>query len=194
MKTICSAVAACALLVTAATPLQSQAASSITGDISFVGGVDLDSPIGTAIKFTSIYDGFYGPPDGPTVSATHGSYSAVGLGTSATFTAFTFSPSPISITPLFTFSANGTTYSFDVTSVTYYSKDSAFINLAGSGVAHISGASDTPGTWSITVDVASSTQTYGTFGAYISVPEPSSLSLVFSAGIAVLFGRKLSRK
>jgi len=71
----------------------------------------------------------------------------VGLGS---WTPFTFSPSlsPNPLNPLWTFTlAGGKTYSFAATSVTIVKQDSGFLNLMGTGVAHIDGLEDTAGNW-----------------------------------------------
>ena len=53
------------------------------------------------------------------------------------------------MTPLWTFATNGLTYSFDATSVELDLQFAGFINLHGSGIAHLTGYADTPGTWSM---------------------------------------------
>lgn len=187
MKTLLAAVIVSAAAVLL--PLRSQAAPSINGQITFFGGAQLNGVIGGANQFVSIYDPAYGPPDGPTSSAATGAYSLVAGGTEALFTDFVFKPNPSVVSPLFTLTTSGETYSFDITSTTYFHQDSMFISMAGTGVAHITGTTtyaDTPGTWSITLTGTSSTQTVGTFGAYIVVPEPTVATLFLGLGAAAL--------
>lgn len=172
--------------ITAALSLALAAKAQIfTGSISFVGGADLDNPIGSATSFVN----FYGPSGsgGPVVQAgslTSGVYASVPGGTAATFnTPFTFSPSPASPLQLWTFSVGGTTYSFDVNAVTtdiqnVYSGGIAYLNVGGTGIGYVTGYSPTPATWSITGTTANSGSLTITIGSAVNaVPEPSALAL-----------------
>lgn len=185
---MCSSKGSLKQLVAVATALLMALAAKaqiFTGSISFVGGADLDNPIGSATTFVN----FYGPSGsgGPVVQAgslTSGVYASVPGGTPATFTTpFTFSPSPASPLQLWTFTVGGTTYSFNVNSVTtdiqnVYSGGIAYLNVGGTGIGYVTGYSPTQATWSITGTTANSSSLTITIGSSVNaVPEPSALAL-----------------
>lgn len=175
-------------------------AASINGAISFSGGATLDGPLATASGFTG-FEGI-GSATGPVVLAGSmtGDYSSVAAGTSATFDAFTFNPSPSSATPLWSFTDGGLTYSFSITSVTVDEQTPFFLNLSGNGIASITGFTDTPATWSIT-DTGNGATPIITFGnadlvsPVKTVPEPTTAGLMLvglgSFGFARLFRRTI---
>lgn len=175
-------------------------AQIFTGSISFVGGADLDNPVGSATTFVN----FYGPSGsgGPVVQAgslTSGVYGSIPGGTPATFAPFTFSPSPASPLQLWTFTVGATTYSFDVTSVTtdiqnVYSGGIAYLNVGGTGVGYVTGYSPTPATWSVTGTTANSGSLTITIGSSVNaVPEPSAMALALAGLVAggIFFRRQL---
>jgi hypothetical protein len=83
------------------------------------------------------------------VLSTDGNYAGVPLGTTVTLaTPWTFCP-PGPETPLW--SINGYAgMTFDLVSATVVTQNSAFLNIKGSGIAHMVGYDDTPGTWLFT--------------------------------------------
>ncbi len=152
-------------------------ADTISGTISFSGGAQLDnSDLGLATQFVSIY--------GTEVVAGSqtGNYTGILGGTPAVFTPFNFATPPAGgVIPLWTLTIGGVTYSFDATSVQIVTQNSDFLNIAGTGIAHITGMDDTVGTWSIT-DTGGGGTEYFTFGAATQVPVPdesSTLALLF---------------
>ncbi len=167
-------------------------AQIFSGQISFVGGANIDNAVPNATTFTS----FIGPSGSgdPVVQGgmESGAYGSVPGGTDVAFTApFTFSPAPVSPFQLWTFTINNTTtYSFDVTSVTTDSQQIfggsiAFLNVGGDGLAYITGYAATPATWSITGTSANSAAVTITIGSAINaVPEPSTVSLMV-AGLLI---------
>jgi hypothetical protein len=73
------------------------------------------------------------------------------LGSSVTWSGFSW-PSNVLVAPLWHFmSVAGTTYSFDLANVSVFSQSNSFLNLMGSGTLHVDGFDDTPGTWSFTI-------------------------------------------
>lgn len=154
-------------------------AQIFTGSISFAGGAVINNNLGSATAFSS-YFGPLGPGTGSPVvlGGTTGDYSSVPAGTQVTFTPFTFDSAPVSVAPLWTFTYNSITYSFDITSETSYFQNTQFLNLAGTGVAKATGFQDAVGTWTITDTSTSGAAVQVTFGASVNaVPEPSPMSL-----------------
>jgi hypothetical protein len=153
---------------------------SIGGSITFAGGANLNAPLGSATGFTNIF-GVGANPD-PNVLGTSGDYSSVPDGTFAMFTPFTFSPlsSASSDFTLWSFMVGPVDYSFLATSVAFVYQDANVLNIAGDGIAHIDGFSDTTGTWTIT-DTGTGESPVFTFGAGATVvPEPSTFALIVS--------------
>jgi hypothetical protein len=142
-----------AVAVSAAFTTQAQpAAPPINGNLSFVSGfLTFDtSNIGTARSILSYSNVVAGTGTG----AYGGVSNAV-----FTWTPFTFNPPAASVKPLWTYTTNGVTYSFDATSVSLIFQNSGFLNLRGTGVAHITGYLDTPGTWTLAAQLVSSKYT-----------------------------------
>jgi hypothetical protein len=77
-----------------------------------------------------------------------GSYAPVPTGTPAAFTPFSLTAA--GVTPLWTFTSGGLTYSFDATSIVVVKQTNAFLDLEGNGNANITGFTETSGMWSIT--------------------------------------------
>lgn len=167
------------------------AASSITGTIEFVGGANLNGSLDTATDFSLLF-GPLGTGSPGVRSGATGTYSLVTPGTQATFSLFTFNPSPASPFTLWSFSAGGTLYSFDATSVVISAQNANFLDLEGTGVAHVTGFADTAGTWSITATGAGPTFTFGEQTTL--VPEPSSVALLLVAGSLAVFWRANARR
>jgi len=166
---------------------------SINGSVAFIGGATLDGPMDTATAFTS----FFGSSGSgtPTVLAGSqtGDYLAVPDNTPATFTLFTFNPPAPSVIPLWTLMVGAVSYSFDATSVVDAFQNSVFLDLQGTGVAHITGFADTVGTWSITDTGLGSVPVF-TFGAGVQVvPEPSSIALLLVGASVFAFRAKAKR-
>lgn len=163
-------------------------APSITGTIQFVGGANLNGPLDTATGFTSLF-GPLGTGDPLVRSGATGTFSIVPAGTDAPFSLFNFNPSPASPFTLWSFSVGGAAYSFDATSVTISSQNANFLDLEGTGVAHVTGHADAQGTWSITLTGGGPTFTFGEQTTI--VPEPSSLALLLVGSL--LFIRRYQR-
>ena len=138
--TIPTACAAAMLAVTLASPLAK--ANMITGSVGFGAlGVSINtSTLATASTFSLT---------SPFVTTESGSY-AVPEFTSVAFTGFSFNQAVSSVTPLWTFTVGGITYSFDATSVSsLYDATHRQWDISGSGIAMITGFDATPGSWTV---------------------------------------------
>jgi hypothetical protein len=170
-------------------------ATYITGDIQFNGGATLNTgDLATATAFTSIF-GPGGPSFMPQVlggGTQTGDFAGVPDATLVDFKTFSF-PTSTPIISLWSFMVGGTAYSFDATSVSVTYQDSNFLDIVGTGTAHITGFLDTSGTWEVT-DVGGGSAPVFTFGAATDVaggstPEPtaSALLLMFLPAAWVAF-------
>jgi len=123
------------------------------------------------------------------VSTTGGSgnYTPALSGQSATMTTFTFSPSfsPDPLVPLWTFTYSGDTYSFNATSLLVSSSIPDSITMGGTGMAYITGFDATPGTWVLSANDASGTESFSLSTQISSVPVPVAM-LLFAPGLAGL--------
>ena len=140
-------------------------AASITGSITISGVATLNSTsLATATAATAFPFSF--------VTLGSGSYAAT-PGSLVTYFPFSWSPASTPVTPLWTFTSLGTTYSFDLSSLAIDTQNAAFLNLSGAGTAHVTGLTDTAGTWTFT---ATSTGTsvsamFGFVSSETSVPD-----------------------
>ena len=114
---------------------------SIEGSVSFQGIPVLNGPVSSATAITNF-------SSAAVAAGAPGSYAGLG-GLVAVWSPFVFSPALAPVAPLWSFSTNGLAYSFDATSILLDLQFSGFINLHGSGIAHLTGYADTPGTWSM---------------------------------------------
>src|SRR4051812_3012351 len=128
----------------------------INGTIDFAGGFSLadsannpTSDFTVATKFSS-FDNVHVDHNGT------GAYLAVpALTTGVTYNGFTFDPINAStpLTPLWSFTLTGVTYSFDLTSFVVDTRSQTSIHLIGTGIAHIDNGlgtfADTQGTWDL---------------------------------------------
>ncbi len=138
---------------------QSANAASITGGISLAGGpVTTDTGnLATASTIT----GF----GAVTTTSTSGSYTPVTAGTVVTTTTgFTFKPIlvPSPVINVWNFVFAGKTYSFDLYSIQSVSQgldvnNNQFLNISGTGILHITGFTDTVGSYIFTANSAGGT-------------------------------------
>jgi hypothetical protein len=117
-----------------------------------VGVPVLNGPAGSATAITNF-------SSDTVTSSAPGNYAGLG-GLVAGWSPFAFAPAVVPVVPLWTFSTNGSTYSFDATSVQLDFQNTNFINIYGSGIAHLTGYADTPGTWSIGIGQIGSSYTF----------------------------------
>jgi hypothetical protein len=112
----------------------------INGAIGFGGNVMLDSSLANATtiwSYIGVSDNF----------GSLGTYTNLPTGTVATCTPFTFNPPDASVLPLWSCTNNGVVYSFEATSMEILFHNSNGLVIQGSGIAHITGFSDTVGAW-----------------------------------------------
>lgn len=172
----------------------SSMASPISGNISFVGDLNLtgdSSPVlasnATGIDFVSAI----------TYGGKGGDYASVPLGTPVTFSDFTFYPSSLlPINDLWSFTSGGKTYNFDLLAVTASHDPVNTLALNGTGLLEITGFDNTPGTWSLTTqDGKEGTLTFSSQASAVApVPEPGSVMLlgVGLLGFAIFGKRRMN--
>jgi hypothetical protein len=160
------------------------AAAPITGFISF-GGAYTPVDGGGAAVAQSVATGVDVTGDVAVVSCALsasclGTYAPVTGLVAATYNDFQFNPLGGSVSPLWTFTHLGVTYTFDLATVNIDVQDDVFLTLTGTGTLHATGFDDTFGRWSFSGDTTNGAQF--AFSSTNSVPEPASLML-FSLGI-----------
>ena len=175
-----------ALILVGLTVLNVSALPSINGSIEFSGSFTTDAPgsLSSATQFLSF--------SGVTVQGTPtGAYSVIPSGSEVTYTPFTFRPSlsPSPLEPLWEVEYEGVEYSFNATGVNIDSEIEFFIQLSGTGIAHIPNYDPTPGTWVLSATDFFGTLTFNatTVNATTAVPEPTSILLV-TVGLLGLVG------
>ena len=118
----------------------------ITGSIEMGGKATLDNAnLGSATKATVV--------TGSSVQLADGTFTGTD-DTGVTWnTPFAWNPPNTPIDNLWSFTFDGKTYAFDLTTVTIVSQSSSFLNLTGVGVLQISGGlyDDTAGDFSFTI-------------------------------------------
>lgn len=150
-------------------------ATPIDGTINFDGEATTNSGnLATATSFTSIIGTMVVPQE-------TGSYAAIPAVTPVTFTPFSFSAA--GVTPLWTLTLAGITYSFNATSIVVDAQNANFLNISGTGIASITGDTSTAGTWSITDTSVGGSPTF-TFGADSVVPDSGVTALLILLGLA----------
>jgi len=150
-------------------------ATPIDGTINFDGEATTNSGnLATATSFTSIIGTMVVPQE-------TGSYAAIPAVTPVTFTPFSFSAA--GVTPLWTLTLAGITYSFNATSIGVDAQNANFLNISGTGIASITGDTSTAGTWSITDTSVGGSPTF-TFGADSVVPDSGVTALLILLGLA----------
>jgi len=161
-------------------------ATPITGTINFNGEATTNSGnLATATSFTTIV--------GTTVVPLElGSYAAIPAITPVTFTPFAFNAA--GVTPLWTLTYAGVTYSFTATSIVVAAQNANFLNITGTGIASITGFQNTAGSWSITDTTVGGSPTF-TFGAASVVPDSGTTAMLILLGVAGIgFGVVLARR
>lgn len=198
MKKIAMIVLMTAVMAVVAAPKAEAAA--ITGGIGFVGAaVPTDasgnpiSPLNWAaagtkgIQFTSA-----------AALSGSGAYASVPAFTTATFTNFIFDPFG-GVTPLWTFTVGGNTYSFDFTSITSITKTGDYssnsLEIRGMGTLKATGYDDTSGTFIFTGNGANGAGfTFSASDAAATVPEPGTMVLFGTGLLGVAAAARRLRK
>jgi hypothetical protein len=170
------------LLGCAAWMFSQKVEAQFNGTIGFDGVATFDGPLQSgpfgATEFTAIY-GITGPGSEPEVTygSTSGGYSLIPAGTSATFNTFSFAPLSAPPFQLWNLSYDSTTYSFDITSETYFSESNGFLNIGGDGIAYVNSNAYTDATWDITDTGNGFALSFGNGTSVLPTPEPSSILL-----------------
>lgn len=125
----------------------------INGSISFQGDASLNGSTSTATAINSI-------TNINVLMATNGDYAPLQNSRATIWTPFTFNPPQIPVVPLWTCTSNGITYSFDATSMVVVFTSVNFVDIQGTGIAHITGQADTPGVWTVGVGGIGSSVTF----------------------------------
>lgn len=161
--------------------------TSISGDISMSGTVTIDGTgFNTATKFTAFQNVFVGGP-----AALSGDYAGTS-GAAVTMTPYTWSPPTAStpISPLWSFTSAGKTYSFDLSVLHMDFSSPTGLLLSGLGTAHITGSGveklDTTGRWNLSAQtLGTATFTYSS-STSVSAGVPDGGSTVAMMGAALL--------
>jgi hypothetical protein len=144
---LCAAAVCAAVL--AGTSALAIPVTEFSGSITFSAtGVTTDNPI--------LQDDTKFSLAGVTTATTTGTYSTLGVNDEAvSFTGFTFTGpgAAATVIPLWTFDVGQTVFGFDATSVTAQWVNTVGSSgewiISGTGMASISGYTDTPGTWTV---------------------------------------------
>jgi hypothetical protein len=157
----------------------------ITGEIHFAG---LWAPTGgTGIATATGIDFSAGGLE--SVLAGTGNLS-VPMGTPVTFKNFTFAPFPGPGVPLlWSFSAGGIDYSFDLNAVTVPFQGGTQLVLSGTGTLHATGFDDTEAIWDFTGNSGATLFSFSTDN--VAVPEPITVGLL---GLGLIGLTAASRK
>ena len=180
-------------LISCAFCVQQAQAVPVTGAISFGGDFapntgDLNTA--TSISFSSFIF----------ATSVSGSYSSVptfDLSLGIIHNSVTFDPFTAPVTPLWSFSYLGLTYSFDLLSLTF-DRGPDTLTLDGSGTLKISGGGydDTPGSWIMTLNQADGTFSFSSSnGALAAVPDGGMTVVMLGLGLCGIgiIRRKLTK-
>jgi hypothetical protein len=153
-------------------------AATITGGISLSGGYTTDTGVlGTATAFTGFTSVVVAA--GPT-----GSYVGT-AGDAVVMFPFTFSPVTLPVSPLWLTTPGGVDYWFNLTSMSVNTHNSAVLDISGSGILHIDGFTDTPGTWVFTANSLSDTFSFSSSNG-TTVPDGGTTALLLGAALSAL--------
>jgi len=171
----------------------------ITGVINFQGGtVTLNTPSITTSTAITSFGGSTAVATAPGVAPTGSFVGTEGAAVTFVPSGFIFSPilDPNPVSPLWTFTLNGLTYSFDLYTVASSLGVGPSLNLAGTGILSITGSDSayeaTAGTWTFSTTGTGPT----TFGFVAgsdppAIPDGGTTVLLLGAVLAVVgFMRK----
>ncbi|MEM7081372.1 MAG: PEP-CTERM sorting domain-containing protein [Pseudomonadota bacterium] len=112
-----------------------------------------------------------------TVTTATGDF-APAAGEFASFNDLDFNPANTPITPLWSVTAGGINYAFDLLDISLDFQDADEINLSGTGILSATGFDDTAGTWTFSGQNGSVFFTFSSITIAESVSEPSTLLLL----------------
>jgi PEP-CTERM motif len=181
-KTFLKLTGAIALAACFSAPVQ---ATPITGSIAF-GGLAIAKDASNTSLFTNLSTAVSVQFNSSVVLGTTDDFNAIPTLTSVPQTNFTFLPTFSAVIPLWTHA--GSTFSFNLNSLTNIVRTPTSITLDGTGVFTHSTLDDTDGTWHMTINPFSQSQLSFSSGSS-TVPEPLSLSLL-GIGIATLAAKR----
>ncbi len=105
---------------------------------------------------------------------------------------FTHTPIPL----FWTITLGPTTFSLDLATVVIALQNATFLNLSGTGTAHVTGLDDTPGVWNFSGQTFNSSTFSWSASTGVTppttVPEPATLLLVGSAIVGL--GASVARR
>ena len=163
-------------------------AATITGSISFGGAFTPTGGTGLADATGVDVIGDIAVVSCAISASCEGTYAGVTGLVAAAYHDFTFDPLGGSITPLWSFTHLGVTYSFDLTSVTVVEQTGTVLGLVGKGILKATGFEDTLGKWSFSGDTSGGVFA---FSSTNSVPEPATTLLL---GLGLLSGSYTMRR
>jgi len=195
-----------AVAITGSLSLSAQPAAPGQSPVVPISGNGILATIGTA---TGI-DFAPGPGNAPTpgvngsyqvdsVSAGSSFMAAGLLGTTGTIKDFSFSGSTASYpgVPITTFESGAAGFQFDLLSITSATQVAPFINITGTGLFHLTGFDNTPGTFAFTITNQGTSFSFAAAEvATPTVPEPGSMVLLGTGlmGLGASLRRRFTRK
>jgi hypothetical protein len=159
-------------------------ADPVAGEVRFSGNTTVDAGRTEFLSFTNVF-------------VQNGAPNATGdfagsQGSSVIMNGFQYNPFSAPVTPLWSFTFGGTTFSFDLNSITVIANTSTLISISGSGLLFASGVINrdpTPGELTLTRSILDE----GVFRLEArAVPEPGTVALAL-LGIALIGVKALRR-
>jgi hypothetical protein len=166
--------------------IQSALAQPISGNITFAGSVQLDSPSAGTATAVSAWHGL-GPGDMPQVESVDGNFASfVAAGDSTLFHApWSFDSGAISSF----WSVDGFTFDL-ISSAIHLPRGSDSVSVSGTGTISGHGFTPTLGSWNFTTQDPSAASEFS-FSAATGVPESGSTILLLAISAVALTGGKL---
>jgi len=155
----------------------------ITGGVSMAGGYTVVGSLASGpVSFSSF--------NNVIVTSGSGTYLGIPAGTAVpTYNSFSAQPSSAPVTPLWSFTYLGVLYSFDLNSMVITSRGTdingnPFLNLSGNGTLHVTGLTDTAGSWIFTANAASATFSFSSSNG--ALPDGGTTAVLLGSALAML--------